>query len=86
MVVGATYPQELADIRKIAGDMPILIPGIGVQGGDIAKTVKAGRNIKGLGIIINSSRNVIYAGKDKNFKQMAEKEAKKLRTLININR
>ena len=61
LVVGATYPQELAEIRQIVGDMTMLIPGIGVQGGDIAKTVKVGLNSKGTGMIINSSRGIIFA-------------------------
>ncbi|MDO8609612.1 MAG: orotidine-5'-phosphate decarboxylase, partial [bacterium] len=61
LVVGATYPQELAEIRKITGDMTFLVPGIGVQGGDVEKTVKAGLNSKGAGMIINSSRGIIYA-------------------------
>ena len=61
VVVGATYPTELAAVRKIIGDMPILIPGIGTQGGDVAKTVKAGINSQGQGIIISSSRGIIFA-------------------------
>ena len=61
LVVGATYPQELAEIRQIVGDMTMLIPGIGAQGGDIAKTVKVGLNSKGTGMIINSSRGIIFA-------------------------
>jgi orotidine-5'-phosphate decarboxylase len=61
LVVGATYPKELAEIRAIVGDMPLLIPGIGAQGGDLAATVKAGMNSKGNGMIINSSRGIIYA-------------------------
>ncbi len=61
LVVGATYPQELAEIRKIAGDMTFLVPGIGAQGGDIEKTVKAGLNSKKKGMIINSSRGIIFS-------------------------
>ena len=61
-VVGATYPGELKIIRDILGeDIPILIPGIGAQGGDVEKTVKYGTNKKGKMAIINSSRSVIYA-------------------------
>ncbi len=65
LVVGATYPQELAKIRSIVGDMPLLIPGIGAQGGDVAATLKAGLNTnpKQSGLIISSSRGIIYAGK-----------------------
>ena len=61
-VVGATFPDELKIIRKILGeDIPILIPGIGAQGGDIEKTVKYGTNKEGKMAIINSSRSIIYA-------------------------
>lgn len=61
VVVGATYPKELAIVRKIIGDMPILIPGAGAQGGEIETTVRSGINSKGTGIIINSSRGIIFA-------------------------
>lgn len=61
VVVGATYPEELKTIREIVGDMPILIPGVGAQGGDIQTTVKMGKNSQGQGIIISSSRGIIFA-------------------------
>ena len=61
VVVGATYPEELKKVREIIGDMPILIPGVGAQGGDISETVKAGLNSKNQGIIISSSRGIIFA-------------------------
>jgi orotidine-5'-phosphate decarboxylase len=61
LVVGATYPTELGDVRKIVGDLPILIPGIGAQGGDLENTVFAGRDSKNQGMIINSSRGIIFA-------------------------
>jgi len=61
-VVGATYPEELKIIRCILGEnMPLLIPGIGAQGGDVEKTVKNGTNKQGLNAIINSSRGIIYS-------------------------
>ena len=60
LVVGATYPKEIAQVRKIAKDIIFLIPGVGAQGGDLEKTVKAGRDPEGKGIIINSTREVIY--------------------------
>lgn len=60
-VVGATYPEELSKIRKIIGDMPILIPGIGTQGGDLEQTVKNGLNSRRQGLIISSSRGIIFA-------------------------
>lgn len=61
LVVGATYPAELGQVRRIVGDMPLLIPGIGAQGGDVEATVRNGRNSHGQGMIINSSRGIIYA-------------------------
>jgi orotidine-5'-phosphate decarboxylase len=61
LVVGATFPQELAKVRAIVGDMPLLVPGIGAQGGDIEATVKAGRTAEGAGMMINSSRAILYA-------------------------
>lgn len=61
VVVGATYPKELEEVRAIVGDMPILIPGVGAQGGDVEATVKAGKDSRGWGIIISSSRGIIYA-------------------------
>ena len=62
LVVGATFPGEIARVREIVGDMPLLVPGIGAQGGDIEATVKAGRNSSGMGLMINSSRAILYAG------------------------
>jgi orotidine-5'-phosphate decarboxylase len=83
MVTGATYPEELAEIRKLAGDMTFLVPGIGAQGGDIEKTVKAGLNSKKAGMIINSSRGIIFASSGKDFAEKAREEAMKLRNEIN---
>ena len=78
LVVGATYPKELAQVRKIAPNLPILIPGIGKQGGDIEKTVIAGRSDQNSGIIINSSRGIIFASEGKDFAKAARKETEKL--------
>lgn len=61
VVVGATVPSELAEVRKIVGEMPILLPGIGAQGGDLEATIDAGRNSLGQGMIINNSRGIIFA-------------------------
>jgi len=61
LVVGATFPAEIAQVRQIVGDMPLLIPGIGAQGGDIASTVNAGRTANASGMMINSSRAILYA-------------------------
>ncbi len=83
IVVGATYPSELRRVRTIVGDMPILIPGIGAQGGDIAATVAAGKDSRGWGMIINSSRNILFASPNEDFAQAARNVTQKLRTEIN---
>lgn len=83
LVVGATYPDELRSVRAIVGDMPILVPGIGAQGGDVEKAVKNGRNSRGTGMIINSSRGIIYAGTGKDFAETARAAAMELRDEIN---
>ncbi len=61
LVVGATYPEEMKKIRSLVGDMTFLVPGIGAQGGDLKSVLKVGLNSKGLGLIINSSRGIIFA-------------------------
>lgn len=83
LVVGATYPEELAVVRKIVGNMPILIPGIGAQGGEIEATVKAGKNSKNTGMIINSSRGIIFASKGADFANAARRETQRLSEGIN---
>jgi orotidine-5'-phosphate decarboxylase len=62
LVVGATYPREMADLRLAHPDLPFLVPGIGAQGGDLEATLEAGLDARGAGLLINSARNIIYAG------------------------
>ena len=83
LVVGATYPHELADVRGIVGGMPILIPDIGAQSGDVEKTVAAGKNSHGTGMIIGSSRGIIYASDGADYPNAARRETKRLRDQIN---
>lgn len=83
LVVGATHPDELARVRKIAPNMPLLIPGVGKQGGDVERTVKAGRDSQGRGMIINSSREIIFASAGADFALAARKKTEELRNLIN---
>ena len=73
LVVGATFPEEIAKVRAIVGDMPLLIPGIGAQGGDIKATVNAGKIVgkPGTGMIINSSRAILYASSGADFAEAA---------------
>ena len=82
LVVGATYPDELREVRGLVGDMPILIPGIGAQGGDVGMSVQAGKGSSGQGMIINSSRGIIFASNREDFAQAARRETKKLNDLI----
>jgi len=86
LVVGATYLEELRLIRNSCPDMPLLIPGIGAQGGDLASTVRYGVNNEGEGAIINSSRGIIYASPGKDFAQAARQAASSLRDQINYYR
>ena len=96
LVVGATYPAEIERVRALAPTLPLLIPGIGAQGGDALATVRAGwRGTKGLngGIgetaaltIVNSSRAILYAGAGEDFAQAARSEARKTRALLEAAR
>jgi orotidine-5'-phosphate decarboxylase len=86
LVVGATFPAEIARVRALVGDAPLLVPGIGAQGGDIEATVKAGRTADGSGLMINSSRAILYAGKDENFAAAARQVALQTRDAINLYR
>jgi len=87
LVVGATVPNELAAVRDLVGDdMPLLVPGIGAQGGDIMATVNAGRNRAGTGMMINSSRAILYAGSGKDWREAAAEAARATRDAINAVR
>jgi len=83
LVVGATFPSEIARVRAIVGDLPLLVPGIGAQGGDIEATVKAGRSANATGLMINSSRAILYAGKGAGFAGAARQVALETRDAIN---
>jgi len=86
LVVGATYPEELKKVRSICPDMPLLIPGIGAQGGDLASAVGYGMDARGEKAIINVSRQILYASKEKDFAQAATNMAEKIRNRINEHR
>ena len=83
LVVGATYPKELAEIRSCVGNTPFLVPGIGAQGGDIEATITSGIDSCGKGMVINSSRAIIYASSDANFAQAARQAAQQTKEQIN---
>ncbi len=82
LVVGATHPEQLGDIRKTAGDMPILIPGVGAQGGDLEKAVLAGTDNFKNPALINISRAVLYASQDENFASAARAEVERINSIV----
>ena len=86
LVVGAMFPQELKLIRAIVGDMPLLIPGIGAQGGDVEATVRNGKTADGTGLMINSSRGILYASSGAGYAEAAADAARDLRDAINRHR
>ncbi len=81
--MGATYPEELGKIREIVGNMTFLVPGVGAQEGGVEKVVKMGLNDKKSGMIINSSRGIIFASSGDDFAQRAKEETEKLKNQIN---
>ena len=85
LVVGATFPAEIARVRAIVGDMPLLVPGIGTQGGDVQATVEAGRTANARGLMINSSRAILYATAQGNedYAAAARRVARETRDTIN---
>jgi len=86
LVVGATYPEELERVRSICPEMPLLIPGIGAQGGDLASAVGYGVDARGEKAIINVSRQILYASREKDFAQAARNVAERVRSQINDHR
>jgi len=79
LVVGATWPEQLGRVRKLVGRMPLLVPGIGAQGGDLEATLRMGLDDRGRGLLINSSRGIIYASGGQDFAEAAGREAAALR-------
>lgn len=87
LVVGATAPEEMAEIRKLVGDtFTFLVPGLGAQGGDAQSVIKAGINSKGTGLIINSSRSILYSSEGEDFAESARNVAIQTRDEINAYR
>jgi orotidine-5'-phosphate decarboxylase len=83
LVVGATYPEELAEVRAIVGDMPLLVPGVGAQGGDVESVVKNGGTSDRTGLVVSSSRAILQAGTGVDFAEAARAAAMQLRDGIN---
>jgi len=86
LVTGATWPAELGQVRAVVGDMPLLVPGIGAQGGDVAAVLSHGATADGTGLMISSSRGIIYASEGDDFAAAAGVAAKSLRDAINGHR
>ncbi len=86
LVTGATYPQQLADVRALVGDLPLLVPGIGAQGGDVHAVLRNGQSSDGSGLLISSSRAILYAGNDEDFANAAREATLALRDEINRHR
>ena len=86
LVVGATYPQELAAVRALVGEMPLLVPGVGAQGADVAQAVQNGQTRAGTGLLISSSRAILYASQGTDFAAAARTATQALREEINRSR
>ena len=86
LIVGATYPAEMAEVRAIVGDMPLLVPGVGAQGGDVAQAVVNGQTRAGTGLIMSSSRAILYASSGEDFAGAARAATQRLRAEINASR
>ena len=84
LVMGATFPDLLGLVRRSFPDIPFLVPGIGVQGGDIVSVMKHGRSSDGYGLVINSSRGIIYSSSEDDYAEAARESAKKLTLLMPV--
>lgn len=83
LVVGATWPEQLREVRAIVGDMPLLVPGVGAQGGDVQAVVENAKSADGTGLVISSSRAILYASAGIDFAEAAARAARELRDSIN---
>jgi len=83
LVTGATWPEQLGDVRAIVGAMPLLVPGVGAQGGDVEAVVRNGRDAEGAGLLVSSSRAILYAGDGTDFADAARAATQSLRDAIN---
>lgn len=86
LVVGATYPTELAEVRSAAPDVPFLVPGVGAQGGDAATVVENGASADARGLIVSSSRAILYASSGDDFADAARAEAQRTAQPLSLNR
>jgi orotidine-5'-phosphate decarboxylase len=86
LVVGATYPSDVAAVRDVAPTRPILLPGVGAQAGDLEASVRAGVDASGERAIVNASRTILYASREADWQSAARAEAERLRQAINAAR
>jgi orotidine-5'-phosphate decarboxylase len=86
LVVGATYPADVAAVRAVAPHAPILLPGVGAQAGELEASVQAAVDAQGGGALVNASRSILYASSGPDWQQAARKEAKRVRDAINAAR
>jgi orotidine-5'-phosphate decarboxylase len=86
LVVGATYPSDVASVRDVAPDAPILLPGVGAQAGDLERSVQAAVDKHAGGALVNASRSVLYAGHGADWQTAARAEAQRMRSAINAAR
>ena len=86
LVVGATWPEQLREVRAIVGDMPFLVPGVGAQGGDVEAVVSNARTADGTGLMVSSSRAILYASSGDDFAEASAQAARELRDEINRHR
>ena len=86
LVVGATYPADVAAVRQIAPRAPILLPGVGAQAGDLEHSVRSGVDADGGGVLVNASRSILYASSGSDWQTAARAEATRLRAAINTAR
>jgi orotidine-5'-phosphate decarboxylase len=86
LVVGATYPAQLAEVRRIVGEMPILVPGVGAQGAAIDEVVRCGQTAAGTGLLVSSSRAILYASSGADFASAARAATLSLKETVNRNR
>ncbi len=86
LVVGATWPEQLAEVRALVKDMPLLVPGVGAQGGDAAAVVSNAKSADGTGLMVSSSRAVLYASNGDDYAEAAANAARALRDAINPHR
>ena len=86
LVVGATWPEQLREVRAVVGDMPLLVPGVGAQGGDAGAVVRNARTGDGTGLMVSSSRAILYASSGDDYAAAAARAARELRDTLNRHR